>query len=328
MTKLQRRSRAGTIVPIASATAALAGFGLALAWIAYSRTRIPHEIPMTAALDGELRFYDSPSAGLLGYYVGGASQRGKKPLLLIHSVNAAASSFEMRPLFDRLTRTHRVYALDLPGFGFSARMDRDYTPELMRDAILDFSTHVLKKEAVNAVALSLGCEFLAMAGARAPKRFKSLTLLSPTGLGSRSRHVRPLPRLRNALRAPVWRRPLFDLLTTRASIRFFTRQSAKRPMPASFSDYAYESSHQPNAEHAAFAFLSNALFSPDIIDAYNALEMPVLMLYGDDRFGGYDPVASALNNPNWRIAYVDGAGALPHWDSPEHVARQIEAHLR
>jgi pimeloyl-ACP methyl ester carboxylesterase len=328
MAQLQRRSQARTIVPIVTATTALAGVGLALAWVAYSRNRVPHAIPMTAALDAELKYFDSPSAGPIGYYAGGVAQRGKKPLLLIHSVNAAASSFEMRPLFERLAQTHRVYALDLPGFGFSSRMDRDYTPELMRDAILDFSTQVLKKEPVNAVALSLGCEFLAQAAVRAPNRFKSLTLLSPTGLGTRSRQVRPLPRLRNALRAPFWSRPLFDLLTTRVSISFFTKKSANNPMPASFADYAYEASHQPNAQFAPYAFLSNGLFSPNIIDAYNALTMPVLMLHGDDQFAGYGLVEQALSNPNWRIAFVAGAGALPHWDSPDNVAQQIDAHLR
>ena len=57
-------------------------------------------------------------------------------MLLVHSVNAAGSACEMRPLFER-HRAHRaVYALDLPGFGFSERSGLPYSPRLMTDAVL------------------------------------------------------------------------------------------------------------------------------------------------------------------------------------------------
>jgi pimeloyl-ACP methyl ester carboxylesterase len=49
------------------------------------------------------------------------------PLLLIHSVNAAASAYEVRPLFDHYRGRRPVYALDLPGFGQSDRSDRLYS---------------------------------------------------------------------------------------------------------------------------------------------------------------------------------------------------------
>ena len=46
------------------------------------------------------------------------------PMLLVHSINAAASAYEVRPVFERMRRTHRVYAPDLPGFGFSSKPTR------------------------------------------------------------------------------------------------------------------------------------------------------------------------------------------------------------
>ncbi len=53
------------------------------------------------------------------------------PLLLVHSVNAAVSAAEMRPIFERYTATHTVFALDLPAYVFSERSDRRYTPRVM-----------------------------------------------------------------------------------------------------------------------------------------------------------------------------------------------------
>ena len=52
-----------------------------------------------------------------------------KPLLLLHSMNAAPSSMEMKPLFEHYRQQRPVYAPDLPGFGQSERADRSYSPE-------------------------------------------------------------------------------------------------------------------------------------------------------------------------------------------------------
>ncbi len=67
------------------------------------------------ALSGERRVIRG-SAGPLSYYARGAG----KPVLLIHSINAAASAYEMRPIYERIVDA-RVFAPDLPGFGFSDR---------------------------------------------------------------------------------------------------------------------------------------------------------------------------------------------------------------
>jgi hypothetical protein len=88
-------------------------------------------------------------AGDVCLYVRG---RGR-PLLLIHSVNAAASSAEVRPLEERYRHSRRVYSMDLPGFGLSERAPRPYSPRLMTDAVLAFKVlsqpvvirHFLKK---------------------------------------------------------------------------------------------------------------------------------------------------------------------------------------
>lgn len=58
-------------------------------------------------------------------------------MLLVHSVDAATSAFEMRPLFERAAGFRSVYALDLPGFGASERGARNYDVRLFVGAILD-----------------------------------------------------------------------------------------------------------------------------------------------------------------------------------------------
>src|SRR5215212_5667077 len=162
-----------------------AAFGIPLAaaaaGIAYSRFGIPHALVLPPALVAERREIASP-AGRLSYYVAGQGE----PLLLIHSINAAASAYEVKPLFERYRASRRVYALDLPGFGFSDRSPRDYTPRLYVDAILDMLDEIKRESGVSSLdvlALSLGAEFLARAASEHPDRFSTLALVSPTGFG-------------------------------------------------------------------------------------------------------------------------------------------------
>jgi pimeloyl-ACP methyl ester carboxylesterase len=147
--------------------------------------RLPtFELP--PALTGRRVELDSPLAGRLSWYQDGpAGPAGSDPpLLLIHSINAAPSAFEVKPLYDHYKRKRPVYALELPGFGFSERTRRDYTPRLMTDAIHALVAQMRLEHGVaplDALALSLSAEFLARAAEEAPASFRSIGLVSPTG---------------------------------------------------------------------------------------------------------------------------------------------------
>ena len=125
------------------------GLGLALVggaagWIAYSRFGINHRQPLPPALPGRLQRLRT-AAGAVNLYDDGLESG--VPLLLIHSVNAAASAYEVRPLYRHYARSRPVYALDLPGFGFSERRRQVYTPGVMVEAI-----HAVRRRSVGGTA--------------------------------------------------------------------------------------------------------------------------------------------------------------------------------
>lgn len=132
------------------------------------------------AVSGE-RFAAQGAAGRVAFYVAGSGP----PLLLVHSVNAAASAAEVRPLHEHYRASRTVYSIDLPGFGASERSDRVYSPRLMTDALLQLLDAIAARGQagpLDALAVSTGCEFLARAASEFPERFRSLALVSPTGL--------------------------------------------------------------------------------------------------------------------------------------------------
>lgn len=302
------------------------------AWIAYSATRIDHQMELKPAVDAERRLYSSARAGQLSYYVdrGGSG----RPLVLIHSINAAGSAYEMRPIFNAFRGTRPVYALDLPGFGFSDRSERTYSPALYRDAIVDFLTDVVG-EAADVVALSLGSEFAASAALASPQSVASLALISPTGFGYRPNAASPQDaagsslsdRAYAVLSFPLWAQGLYDLLATRRSIRYFLQMNFVGPVDAGLEDYAYATTHQPGARHAPLHFVSGKLFTPTIRQqVYEHLTQPALVIYDSDpnvRFDELEPMLRA--HSNWQAARVTPSLGLPQFEQMPAVERALRS---
>jgi pimeloyl-ACP methyl ester carboxylesterase len=302
---------------------AVTGTGLAIA--AHLRNNVRHDLPLTAALNGELRYFTS-SAGRVGYYVAKPAKRGLPPILLVHSINAAASSYEMQPLFEHYAKTRKVIAIDLPGFGFSDRRARDYTPELYRDVILDVLARECKNEAVDVIALSLGCEFAALAAQMSPAQFRRMVFLSPTGMSS-PQIRRTNDFLLKLLNLRMWRQIFFDALTSRYVLTLFLRLSQRMGFNAGLANYCYETSHQPNAFFAPLYFIAGKLFSSNMLKVYGALKQPCLALFGNDAFSRNDLSDELHNLPNWRLLQLRRCGALIHFDDPATVFAQIDKHF-
>lgn len=310
------------------AVGALALLGAGVAVIAWSRNAVPHRVPLRPVLSGELIRFRGRRAGELAYYAHGPVEQGVPPLVFLHSINAAASSVEMKPLYDHYAQTRRVIALDLPGFGFSERVYKTYTPALYRDAILDLIEQEFGGAPVDTVALSLSGEFLALAAQAEPHLFRSLTFLSATGFSWVNPLIRPNDVLLRVLEVPHWRRPVYDVLTARPSLALFLQATRRTTVERELIDNAYAASHQPNAEHAPFHFIAFKLFTPNIFDVYRSLRPPCLTVYGQGPFVQYDRADELSGKPNWRIVALEDAGALVHWDNPNAVIEQMDKMLR
>ena len=102
-----------------------------------------------------------------------------------------------------------MYAPDLPGFGCSDRSDRTYNRELYKSAIIEFQEKVIGLES-DIIALSLTSEFAAEA--TIDTAFKSLVMISPTGLDKRKRPSKKTSaRINKFLSLPVIGSTLFKM---------------------------------------------------------------------------------------------------------------------
>lgn len=299
---------AGRAATSAAKAGGLAALASAAGWIAYSRLAIDRRMRLPPALPGRHERLHT-SEGAVGLY--GSPEGDGAPLLLIHSVNAAASAYEVRPLYLHYRGRRPVYALDLPGFGFSDRERRIYTPRVMVEAIHAAAAEIAARHGrpVDAVALSLSAAFLARAALERAQDYRSLFLVSPTGFDARlSGHGpaegdRGSELRRNAFAFPLWGRAAFDALVSRPSMRFFLEKTWGGPqIDEGLLEYGYASAHQPGAEHAPFSFLSGYLFPTDTSRLYEALWLPVFVVHGArGDFVDFREAPRFARRPNWRV---------------------------
>ncbi len=222
-----------------------------------------------------------------------------------------------------------MYALDLPGFGFSDRSDRPYEVALYVAAVRDMLDQIAAEHGnvpVDVMAVSLASEFAARAATEVPQRFRTLALVTPTGfsrqyasLDGKDFATREIPGMYGFFTFPLWSRAVYDLLTSRRSIRYFLERTyGSKDIDEGMLDYDYATTHQPGAQHAPYAFVSGRLFSKDIRAVYERLTLPVWVPHatrGD--FKDFSQTGWAAARPNWRFQPYD-AGALVHF---EHTAR-------
>ncbi|MFP8833703.1 alpha/beta fold hydrolase [Hydrogenophaga sp. XSHU_21] len=260
------------------------------------------------------------------------------PLVLLHSVNAAASVAEVAPLFERLQADRRVVAFDLPGYGHSDRSDRPYTPRLMTDALHAVIDEVCRQTGapwVDVLAVSLSGEFAARAAVERPDRIRRLALVSPTGFSRRKRRHGPpgttllVPWLYRWLRRPGWGEAVFRQLTRPGVIRYFLKRTFGRPqIDEALWRHAVVTTRQPGAHHAPLCFVSAGLFSGDVNTLYESLTQPVwvsMATRGD--FTDYQGRVTVDARPNWRFEAVDG-GALPYFEDLGAFVARLEPFWR
>ena len=293
------------------------------------------ELP--APVSGQRHEFGTPFGRLTYYAAGPEAESHVPPLLLVHSINAAGSAYEIKPLYEHYRQSRTVYALELPGFGHSERGKREYSVRAMTDAILRCVGEIQDvhgRSPIDALAVSLSSEFLARAVTETPLRFRSLALVSPTGFRSRDKAAkwrdgtRGMPGLHAFFEFPLWSEALFRLLTSRASIRYFLRKTWGSPdIDEGLAEYDYLTTHQPGAQHAPYYFVSGFLFSQDALRIYQSLTLPVWMSHGvRGDFVDYSNKTVVEGRANWTIE-VFKTGAMPHFEAREAFIRSYDAFL-
>ena len=284
-------------------------------------------VPPPARLGGEARRFRWKDQ-TLSYSVAGEGG----PLVLVHGVYAGASSLEFRANFEELSRSFRVYALDLLGCGLSQKPGRRYAPEDVTAQIEDFVREEIGAGA-HLVASSLCAALVVPAAVRNPKLFDKLVLVCPTGYGTLDR---PSGLLGDAvyglLRTPVLGDGLYHALASRAGIRYYLEKLAyhdPRLVTEQVVEDYYRAGHGPGAKHFPAAFVAGNL-NLGISDLWPRVPHKSLVCWGQE--AETVPVSDqgnfTRNNPRAEPRLFRDAALLPHVERAETFNEEVRTFLR
>ncbi|NEB04168.1 alpha/beta fold hydrolase [Streptomyces sp. SID13726] len=103
------------------------------------------------------------------------------PVLLLHGIGRSLEDWA--PQYPLLSRAHRVIALDLPGFGFSARAVEPTTLEVLARGVIETLDVLGERRPLYAVGNSLGGAIAQQLLVLAPERVAGLVLVNSAGFG-------------------------------------------------------------------------------------------------------------------------------------------------
>jgi pimeloyl-ACP methyl ester carboxylesterase len=240
-----------------------------------------------------------------------AGERGPV-VLLLHGIGRTLEDWSENML--ALGRSHRVFAPDFPGCGFSDKPNLPYTTPFLAGFVRDF-LRALNLERVTLIGNSMGGSISLEFSAQFPELLEGLVLVAPAGMGQKGAQFLGLCSI-----------PLFGEVISRPS-----RAGSKRVLELLFADRNlmtqaraerdFELSSQPGATQAflkMLRFMANrhgakpAFYNRSLENA-TKVRVPTLIVWGvQDHIlpVEYAPVA-AKTIPGSRVQIYDPCGHFP-----------------
>lgn len=232
------------------------------------------------------------------------------PLLLVHGLGSSANAFfRTLPAFAR--RFSQVFAIDLPGNGFSPVPSRGpLALRAMADVILEFRQRVIG-EKVFLVGNSLGGGMSLYAAGQDPGALRALGLVSPAGAKLSDERLAALLKsfqVTNPKEARVLARKLF----------------AKPPLPLLLLADELRKMVSTETVKRIVAEVSPAdAVTPEEL---RALPMPTLLIWGQrEKLLPYEAIDyfRAHLPPHAEVHEVRGFGHMPQMEHPKEFVRRV-----
>jgi pimeloyl-ACP methyl ester carboxylesterase len=275
----------------------------------------PSLSPQTVRIKGHTIFYIVKGEG--------------KPLLLIHGYGAGMWVWEQQ--VEVLSRSHKVYALDLIGHGFSDRPKIDYTAETYIHFVRNFMDGVGIEKAT-LIGNSMGGGIAWAMAISFPERVNQLVLIDcvpPDVLNQvRNDSFKTLVALKGI--------PLLPYLViggrSKKSIKWILQECVSdiQRITPEMVNRQYQLSRIKGTTWVLYSTLNHAEEAIRLKDSFSLIHQPTLLIWGEDDLIFPPSVGERLHQAIRGSVFqvIKGSGHIPMWETPEEVNRVILGFLQ
>jgi pimeloyl-ACP methyl ester carboxylesterase len=249
------------------------------------------------------------------------------PLVLVHDALASKETFE--GAIERLARSFRVIAPDLPGFGASEKPDPmryAYGYDAFAEAVFDLVA-ALGLGRVHVCGHAMGAGVALTLAAKRPATVHKLVLADALVFPVDDRRE---PALERAGRLPVVGALLWRQIVGRALFRAYVESSVyagATSVPAGRIDALYESFNAPAARHAAQATIAAKGDTRPLVARLPRVSAETLVVWGrDDRLAPIDHGRRLARELRGRFEVLE-CGRCPPDEAPDAFASTVAAFL-
>ena len=263
-----------------------------------------------------------PKLGFSVFYFE-AGNPDQPAIMMIHGLGDEADTwrYQIAPLAEN----HHVIAMDLPGFGRSDHIRQAYTPELMKQSILELMD-VLGLEKVTLVGSSLGGILSQGIAVEHPDRLNGLVLvdgalLQPDRMDDRSLRMMQIPLVGEAIYTGLRKDP--DAAYDSLRMVYHDLDS----LPEADRNFLYTRVNQrvwSNGQRKAYFSTLRHLMpwvrkvQAELPEQLAKLNIPTLIIRGelDELFSADNAIAIQAAQPDAEIITIAGMGHLPQQEDP------------
>jgi len=249
-----------------------------------------------------------------------------KPVLLIHSLYPSCSMAEWEEISEELSKTFKVYTIDMLGYGSSSKPEMTYTAFTYASLIKDFIENVIKEPAY--LIASNNSSAAAVTAAKIHKdRILKLMLISPNGIEdpmavNSSRFKRML------MEFPLLGTAYYNIKTSKSALSSFFEEEgfySKEIDRSELINKFYKSAHSEkgSARYAFASFITNYM-NMDITGYISNMNMPICIAWGEENTLNPISKMDKLKEiyPSARYLIFEETKIFPHIENKDEFIKQ------
>ncbi len=256
-----------------------------------------------------------------------------KPVLLIHDINECSSGIEWFYIEKKLSKTNKVYTIDLLGCGRSDKPKLTYNNFLYVQMIIDFIKDVIGEPA-SIIATGKSSAPVTMATKLCEEWVDHIMFINPVDLSELNETPDFFTKLKKAvLLCPIIGTFIYHMLHKKNDISnlflgdYFSDHNADFQ---AISEYYYESAHKNKSGcKYLYASLQGKCTNMNINHGLKVLDKDIIIVSGEDFYeSDYVPEEYAKLNQNIECIFIIGTSYLPQLEAPGKLMDIIEEYWK